>query len=357
MNNKTLMYFDEEVGDFKNKELCNSIHNFIKTFYNDNMEMIAGDGFSKKIVFGKSKREELIRRYGCDESHWKTFVKSYPKIQVGENSSDITNNLLMLHYAYTKDEQYLKFLTIRLFTSKHYKAFPAYVDENKMKALINSLSNKFFIKKLGSLDKTLDKTIETFLDTYKSRFNKLDDDNLIYLINAISTRVGAVVKYIQIKYYNFTQTQYTDVEILDRDNARATTNDTLKFDSIINQTINIEASNKLDRTSFKQAGGTYEDKKVMDKIYKEHFPEMRTLVTIMVDDYLAKNPGATLEGMNRNFIQYTFTNRQDKSKLNESLDTLVSDIGIEETDKAKYKDLIKKYIAIRIYRNVLRQLI
>ena len=38
---------------------------------------------------------------------------------------------------------------------------------------------------------------------------------MIYLINAISTRVGAVVKYIQIKYYNFNQTQFNDVEILD----------------------------------------------------------------------------------------------------------------------------------------------
>lgn len=341
--------------DFDDKKIQHNVMGFMKRFYSDNIVSLSSDGFTKRIIFGNMKRNELISIYGVSESEYEHFTMNDDLLKYLQNVQDILNVELLMHYYHTKDVSYLKFLSIKLFTWRFFKSFPKYLDEPKMRALINSLSNKFYIKKMGSLDKALDKTIETFLRTYRDRLNDYTDANIIYLVNGLATRVNALVKYIRNRYYDYKGTIYDDVEILDRENMRTTTNDTARYDGIVNQTINTESVNRIDLVSFKQSGGVFADKKIFDAIYRKNFMNVRNLIKTLVNNFVKDNPKVSINDAQNLMIQYIMSNRTNSADIDRLLNDCFTNIDVSNTKKDELKRLLKKYIAIRIFRTFLKQ--
>lgn len=294
--------------DFSKKNT--QVVKFIQDFMKFNIQALTGDGFSTRIVFGNSKNEELLNIYGLDKREWNAFANNHETLKYGENIKNPVNNLLLLHYIYSGDLRYLKFLAIKLYTSRYYKAFPKFMDEAKMKATINSLSQKFFIKKYGTLDKSLDATIRTYLNTYSDRFKRMTDDDIIYLINAIATRVDIFVKNVQRKYYNNNERFYEDKEILDRENLRTTTNDTLVFEGVVQKTVHDEMINGYDNHTLVQAKGVPFKNVFMD-INKKDKETLNILIKDIMNDYLSVNPNASVKDAQNGFARFTIQGRRN----------------------------------------------
>lgn len=349
---KQIMTFFNARVDFNKKS--EPVLKFIKQFFTDNIAAISGDGFTVRIVFGDIKRKELLAIYDVNIAEWNELVDSHEILQIGENVKDILNQLLIIHYIKTKNPAFLKFLAIKLFTSKYYKAFPNYMVEARMKAVYNSLSNKFYIKKYGTLDKSLDATINTYLSTYSNRFAKATDDDLIYIINQLSTRVNIFVRNVQDKYYNSPEigAMFEDKEVLDRENKRETTNDTVRYDGIISRVRNQELTYSYDLNTLKQMKG-YEYKDTLNKMYREDKAVIGDIIREVMYDYIRSNNAPSLKQAHDNFVIWSFKNKHRSEELNRLLNGLMKKHNVESAENLK--EVMVRYYSFRLYRELLKE--
>lgn len=340
--------------DFKKKDA--QVIKFIQEFMKFNIQALTGDGFSTRIVFGSSKNDELFDIYGLDKREWNVFANSHETLKYGENIKNPVNNLLLLHYIYSGDLRYLKFLAIKLYTSRYYKAFPKYMDEAKMKATINSLSQKFFIKKYGTLDKSLDATIRTYLNTYSDRFKRMTDDDIIYLINAIATRVDIFVKNVQRKYYNNNDRVYEDKEILDRENLRVTTNDSLVFEGVVQKTIHDEMINGFDNHTLSQAKGL-PFKNEFIEMNKKDKDVLNTLIKDIMYDYLSVNPNASIRDAQNGFARFTIQGRRNGEETKSIISSMANKYLPNDSDnkKKEFYNFLLTYYTIRIHTTLIKE--
>lgn len=353
-DDRSIMKFLTDRVNFKAK--TRPVKDYIKVFFTDNIDTLSSDGFSKRIVFGSVKRQSLIDIYGIDITEWNAFVKQHTILQIGENVKDIINELLIVHYIIEQDPILLKFLSVKIFTSKYYRSFPIYIKEAKMKAVIDGLSDKFYIKKHGTLDKAIDATVNTYVNTYKKRFLSGKDLDIIYVINALSTRIGILVRNVQVKYYNAPDDIgfFEDKEILEKDNKRSTTNDALMYDKIIDTVKSAELTYNFDLQTLRTIKG-YDYKEVLREIYKNDRPIVTNIIKEVLYDYLRSNPDSTLKDTHDNFLKWSYANRKRGKVLISNLDILVSKYKIEKPDE--FKDIMIKYYSIRLYMVILREIV
>lgn len=347
-----LHYFTSRI-DFKSK--TKEIREYIKAFFTENIETLTSDGFSKRIIYGEVRRKNLVEIYGIDESEWKAFTKLHPILNISENTKEITNELLVVHYIVEKDPILLKFLAVKLFTSKYYRSFPNYIKEAKMKAVIDSLSNKFYIKKHGNLDKALDATVNTYLTTYSKRFLKATDDDIIYIINALSTRVGILVKNVQIKYYNAPDDIgfFEDSEVMEKESKRTTTNDTVIYDNIYNRVKSYEMTYGFNRDLLRQLKG-YEYKAVFTNMYKDK-QSMDVIISEILYDYIRANSNPPIKEAHDNFLKWSFNNKSRSEKLIKEIDRVAVDNDIEDKNKKEFELVVIRYFSVRIFKEISKE--
>lgn len=355
MVDKNMIYkFFTSKVDFNKKSPL--VKEYIRQFYTDNVESLTSDGFTKRIVFGANKKSSILEIYGVDPKDWAVIVKQSHILQIGEQARDLLNQLLVMHYIVTEDPVYLKFLSIKLFTSKYYRGFPIYIKEAKMKAVIDSLSNKFYIKKHGTLDKALDATVNTYKITYANRFNKATDDDIVYIINALATRVGILVRNVQRKYYNAPDNIgfFEDKEIMEKDNKRLTTNDTVVYEQIISTVKTNELTYSFDKATLRQLQGVdYID--VFKAMYINDRDKVSLIIVEVFNDFLKKNNSPSLKFTHDNFLKLSF-NAKDRSP---KLLALIDELGVKYkvANSIKFRDVVVKYYSVKIYKEILKEVI
>ena len=335
--------------DFKKKN--KPVNDFISKFVSDNMSVISSDGFIKRMTFGNDKKNELIDIYDADNTKWKAIVVAHPVLNISENTKSILNQEIMCHYITNNDHNLLKFMALRIFTSCYYKAFPKYVVEARMKAALNSLSNKFFIKKYGTLDKAIDALLNTYKETYTLRFKKHTDDDIIYLINALVTRVNIFVKNVQRVYYNTTDAVFEDKEVMTRESQRITTNDTIVLENILKKVYGDEMLHGYDTKLIRSIENGPIMIPILVEIYKNDANAVKQMIHILMYDYLENNNNITIEIMYKEFLKFTFSTR----KRNPEYDVIVNDLYTKYVTSAnikpdRFKFFLTKYFGIQLFK-------
>ena len=341
-------YFSDRVN-FETIE--KKVDTFIGEFITTNIESIAGDGFSKRITFGDIKKTELTEIYGINEREWKQYANSNPALRYGENAKNLLNNILLIHYIKTKDYNVIKFMAIKLFTSRYYKAFPKYMVEGRMKAVLNGLSNKFFIKKHGSLDKALDALISTYLNTYSDRLKRATDDDIVYLINGLATRIDLSIKNIQRLYYNYTGEDQVTMDSSSSVTLQDLASNTQVFDNIIKGTSHDEMLHGLDITLLKRLDGM-EYVPVFKKLISDNASNVSVVIKSIMNDYLKRNNKITVDKMYKEFLRDVITTRSRDPELVKNIDIIGKKIGLEEKDMKKFQDMVIKYYSVKIYKSI-----
>lgn len=111
-------------------------------------------------------------------------------------------------YYVTKERLFLDFLAITMFGSRWSVYFKHNVKEHIMKYVVEKeLTMKSYIKKYGSSFVVLQETVTTIIDDTKTGKNKSilsdnTDDNMIYLINTIYSRINSLLKTLANHYYD-----------------------------------------------------------------------------------------------------------------------------------------------------------
>ena len=254
-----------------------------------------------------------------------TYYYKIPNFNPKAAKDEFTCTMLMvIRYLYLKKQTkelelattYLAF-SGKFYPSIHYGSFPkVQPSEHRyvMEYVVNNqLSNKFDLKREGSVFGAVRSICLTWLKSYESRLKDCDDEDAVYLIQQLHNRIKSFMKNIASIYYKTyaDKDHYLtyDSDSLEDDSYRLADNDSLKIERIVDNTMqyinNSGVDYKICRVSSDTNVKVDEVKSIVETILmdKENIPEVKELITLLVSDYFVNSK--TKDVRDIDFITYS----------------------------------------------------
>lgn len=200
---------------------------------------------------------------------------------------------------------------------------PAEYRNIMMYAVNNNMSNKFELKTSGHVFGALRSIGTTWVNTYDEMFNRYTDEDYVYLVQQIQTRLRSFMKNIAEVYYDcYKNKEYLnfDSDNFDEDNYRLADTDTLKIERIVEKTITKINSSKADYAVCKMVSSDLvridEVKTIIDSIIAdpEKQSEIKELINLMVTMYFANSK--TKDVRDISFLTYTIAAKPNTKNPN-----------------------------------------
>ena len=191
------------------KERDQKVLDQITRYLSNNHEAML-DGFYKTfVIFGSTNEQRISNLYDISNSEWNAFKSRHSTLARDfKVSGSLMRMGLVDSYYVTKERLFLDFLAITMFGSRWSVYFKHNVKEHIMKYVVEKeLTMKSYIKKYGSSFVVLQETVTTIIDDTKTGKNKSilsdnTDNNMIYLINTIYSRINSLLKTLANHYYD-----------------------------------------------------------------------------------------------------------------------------------------------------------
>lgn len=211
----------------------------------------------------------------------------------------------------------------KFYPSIHYGRFPTVAPSEHrhvMEYVINNeLSNKFDIKKEGSLFGAIRSIVITWLNSYASRFKNFDDEDAAYLIQQLHNRIKSFLTNIAEVYYKVYDDKdyylsYDSDRTLENDDGTMVIladNDSLKAERYIEKTMMYLNNNSVDMKLCKMSSDTNvkttEVYSIIETILADNnnIKEVKEFISGIIYDYLANSK--TKDIRNLDFISYSIT--------------------------------------------------
>ena len=187
----------------------------------------------------------------------------------------------------------------KFYPSIHYGSYPTVTPVRHVMEYVvnNKLSNKFDLITCGSVVGAIRSVGTTWIETYMDRFEQLDDEDVVYLIQQLHSRIGSFTKNIAEEYYEAYDNKdlymtYSS-DSYDSDNFHLADSDMLKLDRAVEKTMNAINQNGVDYRICKNCQTSditaNECKAVMESILssKENISDIRELIHLMISLYFA----------------------------------------------------------------------
>ena len=291
-------------------------------------------------VFGKSEKElqEIIN---------KTYYSQIPNFNPRTAKSPVTVlSICIIKYFLNKNDKknldiaiiYMSF-TGGFYPSIHYGSYPAAVPADYRwvcdYVVNNELSNKFDLKKTGSVVGTIQSIGNTWVDAYKDRLKgKTDDEEYVYVIQQLHMRIKSFIQNTAEIYYKCYQNrEYLtyDSDDLSQDSFRITENDSTKIEAVTGRTMTWITTHDIDYRLCKMCSDsnvkTEEIKSIIESIVKntDNIDVIRELVSLIVTNYFKASK--TKDVRDIEFVSFSVKakpNTKDKDVLrqNEIVDKL-----------------------------------
>lgn len=204
----------------------------------------------------------------------------------------------------------------KFYPSVHYRSYPTVTPVRHIMEYVvnNKLSKKFDLTIHGNVIGAVKSVANTWLTTYTDRLRKCEDEDVVYLIQQLHSRVGSFTKNIATEYYE----AYEDKDLyisyssdsFDSEDFHLADSDTLKVGRCTETAINAINSNGVEYKICKMCSSTditpNECKAVIESIVseKENIPEMKELISLMISLYFSTGER---DVSNINFITYTIS--------------------------------------------------
>ena len=208
-------------GALKNKSTEEEIKKVVNFYLDKNNEKLTTIGPSQRIIFSIEDKEKLFNALDVSPVQIKkaidksTYIKSsWKKIA----DPFFVACVLGIRYSiiHKKDELrtiLIIYLTVALYPSLHFKYFKFEPNENIMQYTINSLSNKYKIRQMGSMYNALLDTTLVSHENSKRDLVRGDDKSIIDYLNSCQTRLNSMLKNIADEYYkNHKNQNYLNLE-------------------------------------------------------------------------------------------------------------------------------------------------
>lgn len=181
----------------------------ITKYLSNNHEAMLDGFFKTFVIFGATNEQRISNLYDISSFEWNKFKSKHSTLAKDfKVSGSLMRMGLVDSFYVTKERMFLDFLAITIFGSRWSVYFKHNVKEHIMKYVVEKeLTMKSYIKKYGSSFVVLQEIVTTILDDSKTGKNKTvlsdnSDDNMIYLINTIYSRINSLLKTLANHYYN-----------------------------------------------------------------------------------------------------------------------------------------------------------
>ena len=220
----------------------------------------------------------------------------------------------------------------KFYPSLHYRSWNTVVPARHIMEYVvnNTLSVKYDIVSEGSVLGAVRKIGNTWNSTYRSRFQKFQDEDVVYIIQQLYSRIGSFMKNIASAYYDAWE-QRDDLYIayasdsMEQDNFHLADSDSLRVGKIVESTVNYLTANGTDYALCRACSDinitTKEMKSIMDSLLGDpkSMVKIKELIMLMVVSYFA------------------YSGTKDKSIVNPKFDTY----SIAPKPNAKQPELIR----------------
>lgn len=201
--------FDDHHRDKRDQKVLDQITNYLS---NNHDAML--DGIYKKfIIFGTTNESRITNLYDISTAEWNKFKSKHKTLHKDFKVSGSLLRMALANSFYSTGERlFLDFMAITIYGSRWSVYFRHGVKEHVMKYVVDKkLNMKSYFKKYGSAYVVVQNVISSILngeDTSYSELKKItaamkddNDDNMIYLVNSIYTRINSVLNILATHYY------------------------------------------------------------------------------------------------------------------------------------------------------------
>ena len=292
--------------------------NNIKKFIQDRHEQLFAVAPYDRIFFNQTDIDNMFKSLDISESSIRALMMEtyyWDKPLNPQCAKEPYVETLMCCIRYYLKNNDLKYATLtctylaftgKFYASVHGAAFPT-VAPVKYKSVMdyvvnNMLSDKFDLKKYGTVFGAIESMCKTYLNTYIKDFKdpNISDDDFKLLVQQLRTREMSFMMNIATLYYEAYENKYYlnyESENEDPDEFRLTQSDattalriTEKTMSYLTSTyVSLDICNKCKDTNVK----ALEIKDIMESILGDNnnLPKVRRLVNILICNFMENNPG------------------------------------------------------------------
>lgn len=296
-----------------------------------------------RIFFGDRDLEDFYKSIGITEAEVLDAIRYtyyYPVANFNPRSAKDPFTVAVLciirYYYKKKDKQMLDLSMIYLafsgkfYPSVHYSSFPTVVPreyEHVMLYVVNNmLTNKFDLKREKTVIGAIRSICNTWLASYSSKFDNFDDEDVVYLLQQLRTRISSFMQNIADNYYDAYKNRDIyltyDSDSLDEDSYHLADSDSLKAQRAAQNALTRINTSNVDYMICKKSSNenvkTDELKSILDTILTDnkYQPEVTELVNALVYGYYAYSKKKDVRDME--FISYSITakpNSKDPSHI------------------------------------------
>lgn len=296
-----------------------------------------------RIPFGAEDAEAYYNAMHINEnmilnSLSKVYYWSMANFNPAAAKDPFTVSLLMIVRYFLKNKMqkelelacvYLAF-SGKFYPSIHYGSYPkAQPSEYRhiMEYVVNNeLSNKFDLKREGSVFGAIKSICLTWIDTYEDRFKTFEDEDIVYLIQQLHNRIKSFTKNIAEVYYKVYANKDSyivyDSDNLSDDNYHLADNDSLKIEKAVERAMEYLTSNSVDYATCKMSSDsnvkTDEIKGIIEAILGDNteLGNIKELLRLIISIYFSESK--TKDVRDFDFITKSITpkpNSKDKNVL------------------------------------------
>lgn len=262
-------------------------------------------------VINKSPEEieKYIKESGQTDSHWVLFNKPINWALVN-----------IIRYFYLNDKPKELELVVIYFACSYYasiffKYFKGYpINEAVMDYTINNLSNRYDIKRLGSLFKVLQKISMKCHDTYKEYLDEKDfcDRHIVEYMQNLHTRINNFVQELKNQYQkNKDSGKYMNYEKDDTSEENFHENDNISYsieryaNKITNTILTCGPNQRLAESAAKITSvSVFAIKDAVTKIIEKETEEIREFITLYLQQYLIVEGHSVQSISSKNYLNY-----------------------------------------------------
>lgn len=348
-NNPITSVIDKEIYPIVSGVLSKSLakyKNLMSKFMNTRSTSLYDTFPATRCTYGQQDADELYAVFGKTEKELQEIINKTYYSQIANFNPRTAKNpvtvlsVCIVKYFLSKNDKtnldiaiiYMSF-TGGFYPSIHYGSYPSAVPADYRfvcdYVVNNELSNKFDLKKTGSVIGTIQSIGATWVDSYKDTFKgKTDDEEYVYVIQQLHMRIKSFIQNTAEIYYKCYQNrEYLtyDSDDMSEDNFRLTENDSTKIEAVSTRAMTWITTHDVDYRMCKMCSDsnvkTEEIKAIIESVVKntDNIDVIKELVSLIVTNYFKSSK--TKDVRDIEFISFSIKakpNTKDKDMIRQS---------------------------------------
>lgn len=334
---------------------------FIEDYYKKNVDFFSSNGLTNCPTFGGENRNRILGTASLDESDYKEYIKVSKNV---DHTFEVSSNpvFVALFFAAAFDKKhtasYMNFLAFIMYSSKFQKYFRYGTKEPVMDVLYNKvLDNNTYIYKYKIISKVLEVTVDTMLKDVHQKLYRATDDDVLKILNSLSTRVNELLKKISIKYYDLEKNDNTamfiEKDTMDEDTMITTNTDHNKLMSLISLFREEELKYGVKVRVYSIVDKKHDYFPQMQNIYRSNFGDVISLLKEMINTFIKKRSQDMLT-FEKHFAHDVFIGSVKSFEITNLHITLAKAAGISTSNQGHFRQIVERYIALRV-REIIKE--